>query len=179
MPGIYGSLVPELLAFVRLPHDVFILFMTKQGQSLSDYVDEHGSLPTTLKETVSSSLTRLHRHGVVHGSPRFDNITLKPGSSDMCFVDLQRAGCHRYTWPRPDSFCKWDSSRSKRRKLTSADSEAQDEGAHALVSDIMTVVKVKLQECEYLCRLLEQNYAQNTRNCTTFQRARFPVDYHL
>ena len=177
MPGICGSLVPELLAFVRLPHNAFILVMTKQGRSLSDYVDENGNLPTTLKEAVLSSMRRLHSHGVVHGSPRFDNITLKPASSNVCFIDLQWAECIKYTWPKPDSFCKWDSSVQKWRKVASADREALDKGAHKLTDNIMTAVKLKTQEYDYLCQLLKQDYTQDTRDCTTFQRARFPVYY--
>ena len=154
-----------------------MLVMTKQGRSLSDYVNENGNLPTALKETVLSSLARLHSHGVVHGSPRFDNITLKPGSSDVCFIDFQRAGCHKYAWPRPDSFGEtWDSSLGNWRELTSA--EALDKGAHSLASDIMTAVAHKVQEYMYVCMLLEQNYTE-TGDCTTFQRDSFKVDYHL
>ena len=176
MPEIYGTLVPELLAFVRLPHHVCILVMTKQGRSLSNYVDENGNLPTALKETVLSSLTRLHSHGVVHGSPRFDNITLKPGSSDVCFIDLQRAGCHKYAWP--DSVNeKWDSSLEDWRELTST--ETLDKGARSLASDIMTAVKLKVQEYDYVYMLLEQNYTQATDCTVAFQSDRFKVDYHL
>ena len=170
MPEIYGTLVPELLAFVRLPHDVLLLVMTKQGPSLSDYVNDNGNLPTALKETVLSSLARLHSHGVVHGSPRFDNITLKPGSSDVCFIDLQRVARHKYAWPRPDSFGeKWDSSLEDWRELTSADAEAIDRGAYRLAQDIMTAVAHKVQEYMYVCMLLEQDYTE-TRDCTTLQR---------
>lgn len=43
----------------------------------------------------------------------------------------------------------------------------------------MTAVKPKLQEYEYVYMLLQQDYTLDTRDCTTFQRACFPVEYHL
>ena len=177
MPEIYGRLVPKLLAFVHLPNDAFLFVMTKQGRSLSDYVNETGNLPTSLKEAVLSSLTCLHRHGMIHYSPRFDNITLKPGSPHVSFIDFQWADFFQNTcsWPRKFGL-KHDSSLRKWRELTSA--EELDEGAHGLTDKIMTWTQTRLQEYQHMCRLLEQDYTLDSRDCATYQRARFPVDYY-
>lgn len=98
MPDIAGKTVSKLHAFLRLPNETFVLVVDRQQQSLSDCMDEHGCVPEELKERLLSSLRVLHSKAVVHGSPRFDNVTVKPGSHDICWIDLQKTTVHtKYT----------------------------------------------------------------------------------
>lgn len=168
---IYGTLVPELLAFARLPRKVFILVISKQGQSLSDYVDEHKQGPD--QSMVLASLSRLHSCGVIHGSPRFDNITFKPGCQDVCFIDLQRARVNKYRWKTSGEV--YDRSIQEWREATL--DEQLVHGSESLVRQIMDQVKVRAKEFEYVSRLLEADYSQLDSDCLSFQRGRFKVDY--
>ena len=165
IPEIYGSLVPKLLAFAELPHETCILVMTKQGQSLSDHVHEHGQVPD--KEMLLSALSKLHYCGVIHGSPRFDNITLQPESLRPCFIDLQRVRCRSYLW-KACSGSYWDEQ---------TDDERLAYGARCLTLDIMAQVKLRQQETEYFCKLLERDYTKKSEDCRSYQRSWLKVDY--
>lgn len=171
IPAVYGTLVPELLAFIRLPHDTFILVVSKQGQSLSDYVDAHKCVPDAAK--VLDSLSKLHSCGVIHGGPRFDNITFRPDCTDVCFIDLQRAHVRNYCW-KANSLVH-DRSMRQWRKPNYDEQLAQ--GSESLAKQIMEQIECRTKEHEYVSNLLAQDYSQLTGSCAKFQRGKFPVNY--
>jgi len=154
MPEIAGNMVSKLHAFLRLPNETFVLLVDRQQQSLSDYVDEHGCVPEELKERLLTSLRVLHKNGVVHGSPRFDNVTVKPGSQDICWIDLQRTAVHtKYTWRTNPGGRMFDRSTGTLREKTQDDEVA--EGAEAMAKDILEQAKLNAQEYLYVGRRLQ------------------------
>ena len=171
IPEVYGNLVPELLAFAQLPNYTFILVMTRQGHTLSDYVDVHGHIPS--KDKVLAALAKLHSCGVIHGSPRFDNIALKPGSLDVCFIDLQRVKIRDHEW-NAYTFSKVYVDGNWREPN---EAEVLDEASRSLTQQIIRFVKLRNQEVEYVCQLLECDYSQETEKCYTTQRSVFKVKY--
>ena len=176
MPEIAGKMVSKLHAFLRLPNETFVLVVDRQQQSLSDYMDEHGCVPEELKERLLASLRVLHSNGVVHGSPRFDNVTVKPGSQDICWIDLQRTLVHKYTWrtnPRKEVY---DISVGPWREKTHDEQLA--EGAEAMAEDILEQLKLKAQEYQYVSRLLDADYSQLDKDCASHQRSHFSRSYN-
>ncbi len=177
MPEIAGKTVSKLHAFLRLPNETFVLVVDRQQQSLSDCVDEHGCVPEELKERLLSSLRVLHSNGVVHGSPRFDNVTVKPGSHDICWIDLQRTTVHtKYTWRTNPGGKMFDRSTGNLREKTHDEQVA--EGAEALAQDILEQAKLKAQEYLYVFRMLDADYSQLDKDCASHQRSSFSRSYN-
>ncbi len=177
MPEIAGNMVSKLHAFLRLPNETFVLVVDRQQQSLSDYVDEHGCVPEELKERLLTSLRVLHKNRVVHGSPRFDNVTVKPGSQDICWIDLQRTTVHtKYTWRTDPDGMTFDRSTGNLREKTHDDEVA--EGAEALAQDILEQAKLKAQEYQYVSRMLDADYSQLDKDCPSHQRSSFSRSYN-
>lgn len=139
-------------------------------------MDEHGRIPS--KDKLLSALDKLHRCGVIHGSPRFDNIALKPGSLKVCFIDLQRVRMRDYQW-KPlwgSNFSEvYDKLEGRWREADEA--EVLHEGARSLTKQIMHFVKLRSKEVEYICQLLDYEYSQDKVNCYSIQRSRFKVNY--
>ncbi len=176
MPEIAGKMVSKLHAFLRLPNETFVLVVDRQQQSLSDYTDEHGCVPEELKERLLTSLRVLHSNGVVHGSPRFDNVTVKLDSQDICWIDLQRTSVHKYTWRTDPGGRMYDRSIGQLREKTHDDELA--EGAKALAKDILEQVQLKVREYQYVSRMLDADYSQLGKDCASHQRAHFSRSYH-
>ena len=177
MPEVAGEMVSKLHAFLRLPNDTYVLVVDRQQQSLSDYVDEHGCVPEELKERLLTSLRVLHKNGVVHGSPRFDNVTVKPGRQDICWIDLQRTSVHtKYTWRTKTGGRMLDRSTRTVREKTHDDKLA--EGAEALAKDIFEQAKLKAQEYLYVSRMLDEDYSQLDMDCASHQRSSFSRSYN-
>ena len=138
-------------------------------------MDEHGHVPEELKERLLSSLRILHKNGVVHGSPRFDNVMVKLDSQDICWIDLQRTLVHKYMWCTDPGGVVYDRSTGHWREETHDEQLA--EGAKAMAEDILEQVKLKAREYQYVSRMLDADYSQLDKDCASHQWSHFSRSY--